>query len=112
MKVRRESLGGKAAVKATILQAHLAWTQKHLGDVAGLAARVDVECAAFTGRSTLSTAWVPLRCLVQIDRPYCVSGAGYYEEALKIMKVPGPVSVQETSCQCAGDRECVFAMSW
>ncbi len=192
MKARHESLGGKAAVKATILQAHLAWAQKQVRDVAGLAARVDAQSAAFLARPTLSTAWVPLRCLVQIDRAiagavggdpervfrdlgrhsaainlggvyrsfvssephrffaeqsslhrqfqnfgqseyertgdrsgkitlreypeyapsYCISGAGYYEEALKMMKVPGPVSVRETSCQCAGDRECVFVMSW
>lgn len=192
MKVRHEVLGEKSAVKATILQAHLAWARKQLRDFNALATGVDAESAAFLTRPMLATAWVPLRCLVRIDRAiaaaaggdaervfrelgrysasinlggvyrsfvssephrffaemsslhrqfqnfglseyertgdrsgkitlrdyperapsYCLSGAGYYEEALRMMKVPGPVSVKETSCQCAGDRECVFAMSW
>jgi hypothetical protein len=43
---------------------------------------------------------------------YCLGGRGYYEEALRLMHVPGPVRVQETSCQCAGDEACVFALSW
>jgi predicted hydrocarbon binding protein len=43
---------------------------------------------------------------------YCIGGRGYYEEALRLMRVPGPVKVEETSCQCAGDEVCVFLLSW
>ena len=39
---------------------------------------------------------------------FCISGRGYYEEALRMMKAPGPISATETSCQCAGDESCVF----
>jgi len=43
---------------------------------------------------------------------FCISGRGYYEEALRMMKAPGPISVTETACQCAGDPQCVFELSW
>jgi len=43
---------------------------------------------------------------------FCISGMGYYEQALRMMKVPGPVVVQEVACYCAGDDACVFEMSW
>ena len=43
---------------------------------------------------------------------YCTSALGYFEEALKMMRAPGPVIVNERSCQCAGDPQCVFTMSW
>jgi uncharacterized protein (TIGR02265 family) len=43
---------------------------------------------------------------------FCISGRGYYEEALRMMKAPGPISVKETSCQCAGDEYCMFELSW
>ena len=41
----------------------------------------------------------------------CRSAAGYYEGALEMMKVPGPIKVQETACQCAGDDACVFDLA-
>jgi len=43
---------------------------------------------------------------------FCISGRGYYEEALRMMKAPGPVVVAETSCQCAGDGSCTFDLAW
>jgi predicted hydrocarbon binding protein len=43
---------------------------------------------------------------------YCIGGRGYYEEALRLMRVPGPVKVEETTCQCAGDAACLFILSW
>ncbi len=43
---------------------------------------------------------------------FCVSGRGYYEEALRMMRVPGPVVVREVACHCAGDEACVFEMEW
>ncbi len=192
MNVKREVLTGKAAVKATMLQAHLTWAEKQLGDLGRLAAYVHGDCAEYLTRRTLSTGWVPFRCLIQIDHAvaaavggqaskvffdlgrhsatinlggvykrfissephrvftqmgvlhgqfqnfgrceyertgeqsgrirlagyseyspaYCISGAGYFEQALKMMHAPGLIAVRETSCQCAGDAQCVFEMSW
>ena len=43
---------------------------------------------------------------------FCISGRGYYEEALRMMKAPGPITVTETSCQCAGDPSCTFELAW
>ncbi len=35
-----------------------------------------------------------------------------YEGALKEMKVPGPIFVNERLCQCAGDIACAFDLWW
>jgi predicted hydrocarbon binding protein len=43
---------------------------------------------------------------------FCRGGRGYYAEALRMMKVPGPVSVAELACHCDGDPACVFELSW
>jgi hypothetical protein len=43
---------------------------------------------------------------------FCLSGRGYYEQALRMLKVPGPVVVEEIACHCAGDAACVFELSW
>jgi uncharacterized protein (TIGR02265 family) len=43
---------------------------------------------------------------------YCTSAVGYFEAALRMMRAPGPLVVRETSCQCAGARECTYQMSW
>jgi predicted hydrocarbon binding protein len=43
---------------------------------------------------------------------YCLGGRGYYEEALRMMRVPGPAQVREVACQCSGDPACVFELSW
>ncbi len=43
---------------------------------------------------------------------FCISGRGYYEGALRMMQVPGPVVVREVACQCAGDEACAFEVSW
>ena len=192
MKVRKELLGRQAAVKATMLRAHLAWAQKRFGDVGRLRAHLDAECNAVLESRMFPTDWVPFRCLVAIDRAiaaaaggipdtvfrelgrhsasvnlggvykgfvstephrffgqmgvlhnqfqnfgvsqyvkrgdrsgqvvfenyteyspvYCASAQGYFEEVLKVMNAPGPIRVSESSCQCAGDRQCVFEMTW
>jgi hypothetical protein len=191
MAIKKELLGGPAAVKATMLHAHLAWAEKGLRDVKLLLPHLDPQAAKLLGR-TFSTAWVPFASIVQIDRAiaavsggpaervyrdlgrhsasinlsgvyktfistephrffeqmgllhgqfqnfgrsryektgersgnmifegyteyspvYCTSALGYFEEALKMMRAPGPVVVTETACQCAGDGRCVFQMSW
>jgi hypothetical protein len=43
---------------------------------------------------------------------YCQSGVGYYEQALRMMKAPGPIRVVEVSCQCLGEPACVYELSW
>ena len=194
MKPLREKLGGGAAVKGTMLQAHLAWAAQRLGPdwKARLRPHLDAGAAASVDRDVLATEWVPLARLVQIDRAiareaggaperafgelgrqsatvnlgsvykafvpdephtffeqmaflhdrfmnfgrcayersgprsgrirmegypeyspvFCVSATGYYEGALLMMHVPGPVVVREIACQCAGDEACVFEMAW
>ena len=46
------------------------------------------------------------------SRVYCVSGKGYYEEALRLLQAPGPVVVRETECATAGAAVCVFELAW
>jgi predicted hydrocarbon binding protein len=43
---------------------------------------------------------------------FCISGRGYYAEALRMMKAPGPVVVREVGCHCLGEPACVFELSW
>lgn len=192
MRIKQERLTGKASIKGTMLQAHLGWAQKQLGDVSRLKPFVDFDCADHVKPATLSTTWVPFRCLINIDRAiasavggssdrvfhdlgvhsatmnlagvyksfissephrvftqmgllhrmfqdfgdwhyaktgdaagqvtlreyseyspvYCTSAIGYFEGALKMMHAPGRIVVRETACQCAGDPQCQFELSW
>ncbi len=48
----------------------------------------------------------------EYSKVYCRSAQGYYQGALEMMKVPGPVRVQEVSCQCDGDPNCIFDLRW
>jgi len=69
------------------------------------------------GRSTYEKL-DPRSCRIRIEDyaeyspMFCISGRGYYEEALRMMKAPGPITVTENSCQCAGDPQCVFDLKW
>jgi len=193
MKERKEKLGDKAKVSATILQAHLSWAEDKWGQVAPrLQPLLDAEALALVSRPLAPTDRIPFRDLVRIARAiatadggdpettfhelgrhsarlnlggaykafvpetphrffeqmnflhrtfqnfgrstyekvgarsgrirledyaeyspmFCISGRGYYEEALRMMKAPGPIAVTETSCQCAGDPFCTFELSW
>ncbi len=42
---------------------------------------------------------------------FCASGRGYFEGALEMMKVPGPIQCTEVLCQCSGDPSCLFDLS-
>ena len=194
MKERKEKLGEKAKVSATILQAHLSWAEEKWGQAAAarLGPVLDADARALVGRSLAPTDQILFRDVVRIargiatveggdreaifyelgrhsarlnlggayktfvpDTPhrffeqmnflhrtfqnfgrstyekvgarsgrirledyaeyspmFCISGRGYYEEALWMMKAPGPISVTETSCQCAGDDFCIFDLAW
>jgi len=48
----------------------------------------------------------------EYSKAYCWSALGYYEGALEMMKVPGPIHATEVSCQCQGDPVCVFELEW
>ncbi len=43
---------------------------------------------------------------------FCGSAIGYYEGALQMMHVPGPIVASETRCHCAGDGVCLFELGW
>ena len=55
---------------------------------------------------------------IRIENPsafspvYCISGAGYYEEALRLLQAPGPVEVREAACVTRGAPSCTFELSW
>jgi len=194
MKERKEKLGDKAKVSATILQAHLSWAEEKWGQAVAprLGPLLDAEALALLNRPLAPTDQIVFRDLVRIARGivtadggdpdaifeelgrhsarlnlggayksfvpetphrffeqmnflhrtfqnfgrseyekrgprsgrirlqdyaeyspmFCISGRGYYEEALRMMRAPGPISVTETSCQCAGDDSCTFELSW
>jgi uncharacterized protein (TIGR02265 family) len=74
--MKQERLTGKALIKGTMLQAHLGWAQKQLGDVSRLRAQVRSECAEHVNAITLATTWVPFRCLIDIDRAIAAAVGG------------------------------------
>jgi hypothetical protein len=43
---------------------------------------------------------------------FCASGRGYFEGVLEMMRVPGPIQCTEVLCQCQGDPQCLFDLSW
>lgn len=43
---------------------------------------------------------------------FCASGRGYFEGVLEMMKVPGPIQCIEVLCQCTGDPQCLYDLSW
>ena len=193
MQQKKEKLGGAAAVKGTLVEAHLDWARERVPEgLDRLGDRLRGGCGQWVSRGILATDWIPLECLVEIDRaladatgidtetafhamgqhsaernlsgvyksfvagePHrffsemsflhrrfmnfgrstyektgersgrirleaydeyspvlCASGRGYYEAALRMMKVPGPTRVVERTCQCAGDPACLFELSW
>lgn len=188
-----EKLNDTAAIKGTMLKAHLAWAGEKIGKPAEvLTPLLDAATMPFVTRAILATEWVPFRSLVRIDEAiakkaggpaeatyrelgrssarlnleggyksfiatephrffeksallherfqnfgrssyektgercgrvslleypvfspvFCSTAIGYYEEALLLMKAPGPIQVSESSCSCEGGAACVFALSW
>jgi hypothetical protein len=188
-----EKLDGPAAVKGTMLTAHLEWAKERLGDLEkALGPHLSIESAAALQHFVLATEWFPFRTLIEIDSAiaqavggapeqtygelgrhsanvnllnvykgfvstephrfferstllhdrfqnfgkasyqkvneragkirmegytcyspvYCATAKGYFDEALRLMHAPGPISVVESSCICAGQPACVFDLSW
>ncbi len=188
-----ERLDGPAAVKGTMIAAHLEWAKEKLGDLEkALGPHLSVESRAAVQHFVLATAWFPFKTVIEIDRAiaeavggiadqtyrdlgrhsarinllnvyqgfvsdephrfferstllhdrfqnfgratyqkvntragkirmegytcwspvYCQTARGYFEEALKLMHAPGPISVTESSCICNGQNACQFDLSW
>lgn len=69
MSAREERLGTAAAVKGTMLEAHLEWAAARLPDMVNtLAPLLAPEPAALVRGRILPIHWVPLHCIVAIDR--------------------------------------------
>jgi hypothetical protein len=48
----------------------------------------------------------------EFSEVFCLSALGYYQGALETMKAPGPISVKESECTCAGSEACTFELNW
>jgi len=69
MKPRTEKLGTHAAVKGTMVEAHLVWAELKFQDArARLEPLLRAECVGFVRTKLLATDWIPFHCLVAIDR--------------------------------------------
>lgn len=69
MTLSHDSPGATAAVKGTMLEAHLEWAAGKLPDVvATLVPRLSPESAALLKGRILPIRWIPLHCVVEIDR--------------------------------------------
>ncbi|MEW6735990.1 MAG: hypothetical protein AB1489_32145 [Acidobacteriota bacterium] len=55
---------------------------------------------------------VKLQDYTEYSPVYCAGSFGYLEEALRLMKAPGPIIVVETMCQCRGHQMCLYEMTW
>jgi len=60
----------------------------------------------------LSAGRITMRDYSEYSPVYCSSAIGYFEAALKMMHAPGRIMVRESACQCAGDPQCLFELSW
>lgn len=74
MSIREERLGSTAAVKGTMLEAHLQWAATRIHDLAGtLVPLLAPEPAAHLKGRVLPIHWIPLRDVVAIDRAIAVA---------------------------------------
>ena len=184
---------GKAAVKGTMLRAHLSWAANRFGPgFEAVKQGLSAPALAVLSRPVLPTDWVPVSVLFELDRAiaaaaggdpaetwlalgrhsaalnltgvykgfisgephrffermtvlhhqfqtfgrsvyerlgdssgririesptvyspvYCISGRGYYEEALRLLQAPGPIDVRHSACAADGAPACIFELSW
>lgn len=86
MKVKQEKLGNQAAVKATMLTAHLAWAKENISqDLKAVTSRLDEDCAKFLNRRLLATEWILFRHLIQIDRAIAAAVGGASEKIFWVL---------------------------
>ena len=84
LKPRTEKLGDQAAVKGTMLLAHLGWARERLGEPAPrLQAHVSAPTASALSRGVLATDWVSLRTLIEIDRAIALELGGRPEDTYR-----------------------------
>ena len=83
-RTKTEQLSGSAAVKATMLHAHLAWAEQRVGDLSRVTSHVaDPDCVAVLRSHLLSTDWMPLRQLIVIDRAIASATGGSPERVFR-----------------------------
>jgi hypothetical protein len=82
MKVN-ELLGNEASIKGTMINAHLAWAKKEIPDLGNLKSQLSSETLVLLNRMILATEWIPLRCLIQIDRAIAATVGGVPEEIFR-----------------------------
>jgi len=86
LKERAEKIGGSSAVKGTLVQAHLEWAQEQVPDLLKrLGQHLEGECRETVLRGVLATDWVPLQCLVAIDRALADATGADPEKAFEAM---------------------------
>jgi hypothetical protein len=78
-----ERLNDSAAVKGTMLRAHLSWAAEHLGKLEDtLVPRLSPAAAGLVTQHVLATDWVLFRTLVEIDRAIAAAVAGTPPESV------------------------------
>jgi predicted hydrocarbon binding protein len=75
-----EELEAPATVKGTMLAAHLEWARERFGDLGKALTGLSPEAARLVGGGTLSTDWVALAHLVEIDKAIASRAGGDPEE--------------------------------
>lgn len=63
-------------------------------------------------RGGLQSGRLSIEGYVRPSAVFCASGRGYFEGVLEMMKVPGPIQCLEVLCQCTGDPQCLYDLSW
>ena len=77
MRVKREKIGDTAAVKGTMVVAHLEWARQRMPDLAkSIVPRLDAGQQALVTGTVLATEWVPLKALVALDRAIAAALGG------------------------------------
>jgi hypothetical protein len=80
----QERLGSTAAVKGTMVEAHLQWAASKLADSkAELAAHLAPEPAALLKGRILPIHWIPLRTVVAIDRAIAAAVGGSADQVFR-----------------------------
>ena len=79
-----ERLLGEAAVKGTMLLAHLEWAKGKNADVVDrIRKELDEDGAKLLARGVLSTDWIPLAFLVEVDRKIAQLSGGNPEDVFR-----------------------------
>jgi len=82
-----EALTKDAAVKGTMLLAHIAWARERLGAEPGprIRAALGPEAAKLVDRGVLATDWIPFSSLIEVDRALASEVGGHADEAYEEM---------------------------